>query len=268
MFVGRETYAAEIQDSLVKTVYAHNANVNQAIERLLRHKSEFLVFKKSHREEGIRGREAEKYTANLEPIFETLKSFGVAFNQSKLEDVLGQMSEVNSYFPKYFTNMYEKSVLRTMSWNNLLNLFLTFIIEAINSTSYDFIAYPLPSDFKLAKEKIIHLQSKYPKLKTELYSISMQLSVPGIALNPQFKAHLTEVSKGLEKLEVYSMGMIGLMKDLKEMGFNNLSDLSAQFREGMAQVEESKALVKKLRDLSSLMEKANEKINALGNKQE
>ena len=253
MFAGRETYAAKVQGCLVSTIYKHSANVNQAVERLLKYKSEFLVFQKRQREEGARGREAENYTANLDSVFLTLRSLGVEFNQDELQLALVQLSEANDYFPKYLTNVFEASVLRTLSWNSLLSLYLTFIVEVLKST--DLVVYPMPPDFSINKEKVAPLLGKYPNLKTELISISMQVSSPGVGLNPQFKAHLAKVRSGLENLESYSLGLIEFLKELKEMGITDFSDLASRFREGMAQFEQAKTLVEKLKELSSQIEK-------------
>ena len=59
MFLGRDTYAAKIKDSLVGTIYKHDSNINQAVNRLLRHGSEYLVFQRKYRKEKTPGREAE-----------------------------------------------------------------------------------------------------------------------------------------------------------------------------------------------------------------
>jgi len=67
MFLGRDTYAAKIQNSLVGTIYKKNSSVNQTVQRLLKHGSEFLIFQRKHREEGVPGRKAEIYTASFDP---------------------------------------------------------------------------------------------------------------------------------------------------------------------------------------------------------
>lgn len=256
MFVGREIYAAKVQGPLVGTIYRHGANVNQAVERLLKHKSEFLVFRKRKREKGARGREAENYTADLDPIFLTLRSLGVEFNQGELQLTLGHLSEANDSFPKYLVNIFETSVLRTLSWNNLLSLYLTFIVEVLKSA--DLVAFPMPPDFSISKETVTPLLEKYPNLKVELFSISMQVSSPGVGLNPQFKAHLAKLMKGLENLESYSLGLIEFLKELKKMGITDFSDLTSRFKEGMAQLEQAKALLEKIKKVSLEIEKGKE----------
>ena len=253
MFAGRETYAAKVQGRLVGTIYKHSANVNQAVERLLKHKAEFLIFKRKQREYGSRGREAENYTSNLDPVYLTLKSLGVEFNQEELESVLVQLSEANDYFPKYLTNVFEVSVLRTLSWNSLLSMYLTFLVGVLKSSGL--VVYPMPSDFSIDKGKVAPLLGKNPNLKTELSTISMQVSSPGLGLNPQFKAHLGKVLNGLENLESYSLGLVEFLNELKEMGITDFSDLASRFREGMTQLEQVKTLAENLKELDHQIEK-------------
>jgi len=253
MFAGRETYAAEIQGCLVDTIYRHGANVNQAVDRLLKHNSEFLVFKRKQREEGSRGREAEIYTANLEPIYVTLTSLGVEFNREELESVLVQLSEANDYFPKYFINVFDVSVLRSLSWNSLFSMYLTFLVEVLKSTGP--VVYPMPSDFRINAEKCAPLLMENPNLKSELIAMSMQLSSPGLRLNPQFKAQISKVFSGLENVGSDLQAFVEFLNELKGMGITNFSDLASQFRDGMAQLKLVKTLLEKTTALNNQYEK-------------
>jgi uncharacterized phage infection (PIP) family protein YhgE len=83
----------------------------------------------------------------------------------------------------------------------------------------------------------------------------MQVSSPGVGLNPQFNAHLANLMKGLENLESYSLGLIEFLNELKKMGITNLSDLASRFREGMAQLEQAKALLEKIKKVRLEIEK-------------
>ena len=255
LFVGRETYAAKVQNRLVGTIYKHGANTNQAIERLLKHQSEFLVFKNKQREEGSRGREADIYSANLEPIFLTLKSLGVEFNQRTLQLALESLAEGNDYFPNYLTNMFDVSVIRTFSWNSLLSLYLFFVVELLKVRKG--ILYPMPeiSNRRIIEEKVALISKDNPTLKDELISWAMQLSSPSLKLNPQFKEQITKGLKGLENLENIATGLMGFLVELQKLGFKDFSELESKFKEGLEQIQKAKLLVEKAEALTAKIEK-------------
>jgi hypothetical protein len=256
MFVGRETYAGKVQSMLVGKIYKHSANVNQAVDRLLKYPSEFLVFKNREREEGTRGREAEIYSANLEPIFLTLKSFEIDFNQTQLRFTLVRLAENSDQFPTYLTNIFEASVVRTFSWNSLLSLYFAYLLESLKV--HNSAVFPIP-EIKMKKETIDELLKENPGLKEMLFSISMQLSSPNLKLNPKFKDQLAKSMKGLENLELFAQNFVEFLVELQKMGIKDASQFSSMCKETIDKIEQVKALSVKLEEVTAKIEQISEK---------
>jgi len=207
MFLGRDTYAAKIKDSLVGTIYKHDSNVNQAVKRLLKHGSEFLIFQRRYREEGTPGREAEIYTASFDPVFLTLKAFDIDFNEKELQDALESLSTANNSFPQYLINTFDTSILRKSAWHLTLANYFHFVSELMLRASLDpqitsqmEQTYSIsPINIPIPKEKVNSLLSKHPDLAKKFRSTALRISLPKAGLNSALCRALIENLPNIDK---------------------------------------------------------------------
>ena len=103
MFLGRETYVAQIQEPLTASrIYKNKENVNQTFYRLT--KEEGKLLKLIRTEKGKVGT-PNLYTSNFEPVFTTLKKAGIEFDEKDLTKTLTDLSFLNDSFPKYLINI-------------------------------------------------------------------------------------------------------------------------------------------------------------------
>ena len=86
MFLGRETYIADIQESLLpheklpspkRGFFKNKENVNQAFERLQEKGDFYLRFVREEKKPG----KPRFHTANMWPLFATLEGAGVKFDK-------------------------------------------------------------------------------------------------------------------------------------------------------------------------------------------
>jgi len=101
MFLGRDTYTAMIRNSFVPAIFQNPENVDQTVKNLLKHGSELLIFRRKDRKEKRPGRKANIYTASFDPIFLTLRAFGIDFDKDEMQRVIKLLSPTNDYFPRY-----------------------------------------------------------------------------------------------------------------------------------------------------------------------
>ena len=195
LFVGRNNYAANIQDLMTDTLFADKSNVNQIMVKLTESGKDFLISKGPYRKKGARGRARDIYTANINPITGTLKRFNINFDESELTFALNQLCETSDFFPKYLTNTFQTFLIRKMPWHALLSIYFFYLSETMRSN--DFIVYPMPSNFKVSKEKIQILLERNPSIRKNLIFLSSQLNSPFLGLNPEFKA---QIDKAMEQL--------------------------------------------------------------------
>lgn len=138
MFVGRKTYAGAFQEKLVKVgLLKDQANVNQAVSFLL--KEGFL---KEVEEQADKPGKPRIRTANIAPLFETLKVCASKLSHDEVEEItfwVLSLGEVMDYFPDYLALRFkENSLLRlkALPWNYILGdffFFCQFILGALVS---------------------------------------------------------------------------------------------------------------------------------------
>ena len=241
MFLGRDTYAAKIQNSLVGTIYKKNSSVNQTVQRLLEHGSEFLIFQRKHREEGVPGRKAEIYTANFDPIFQTLLAFNVNFDKDELQQALKLLSPANDSFPQYLNNVFDKSVLRKASWHLILSNYFTYMSELIRSrllppASQEGAPFsPLPTDISIPEEKINLLLSNYPDLPEKFVTMSVKMSLKDFGLNPRLQSFLVKalpkIDQKLFQTVLGLQGAVDIFQKMKESGAESIMEYIERVRE-------------------------------------
>jgi hypothetical protein len=258
LFVGRNNYAANIQDLMTDKLFADKSNINQITHKLLESGNDFLISKGYFRKKGDRGRARHIYTANTNPIIGTLKKFNITFNEDELKFAFNQLSETADFFPKYLTNTFQTFLIRKMPWHGLLSIYFYYLSETIRST--DIFAYPMPANFKVDKEKLKILLERNPSIRKNLISFHSQLSSPFLGLNPEFKAHIDKAMEQLDSKDSEMMKMLGLFKTLEKEGITDFSVLESQAKEVMsvyAHIDEIKAKLKVVDSKLEKVEKSN-----------
>ena len=253
MFLGRDTYAAKIKDLLLGTIFRHDSNVNQVVNRLLKHGSEFLVFKRKYRKEKTPGRAAKIYTASFHPIFLTLEAFNVNFDKKELRFLIESLSASNDAFPEYLTNMYEKSMVLNWPWHITLAHYFAYISDYLRITSLPVIDKTtqiysiLPTSISIPKETIDSLLNKYPDLEMKFASMTMQLTLARIKLKPKYLSHLEELIKarrdllsGLETIKKFEPKLKELENFLNLLKQADLKDIEStmEYIERIRETEE------------------------------
>lgn len=245
LYVGRENYAAKIQDLMTDALFADKSNVNQVMCRLTQKGNNFLISKGSYRKEGSRGRARDIYTANLDPLIATLNQFNIKFDERMLTDALTVLSEASDFFPKFLTNTYQTFIIRKLPWHILLATYFSFLSTALRS--YDIIVYPIPSDFQTIKEKMRLVAEKNVLLSKELLNIFLQLSSPTLVYNPEFVEHFKRVIEELYSKESDMVKFMELLKGLQKEGISDLSVFLPQVRAVMAIYEKIDEIMAKLK---------------------
>lgn len=141
MFLGRETYIADIQEPLLppkklqsrrQGFFKNKENVNQAFERL-REKGEFyLKFMKEEKKPG----KPKFYTANMGPVFATLNGARVKSHEAMFESLLKSLSVLNDEFSSYLINA---STLggqmsfssKSLTWPRTLGFYFMFLATSL-----------------------------------------------------------------------------------------------------------------------------------------
>jgi len=130
MFCGREVYVSQIQQALLDAgIFKNKENVNQAFYRLLKHEMKYLIFKRELKAPG----KPKVYTANLEPIFITLKHLNLheRFDKTELLTIIEKLSNLNDNFPKIYTawSREENGTLsyKRITWYDILSVYFLFL---------------------------------------------------------------------------------------------------------------------------------------------
>jgi hypothetical protein len=148
MFLGRETYIADIQEPLLpreKLPYAkcgffkNKENVNQAFERLQEKGEFYLRFVREEKKPG----KPRFYAANMEPLFATLEGAGVKFDEGVFESLLKSLSVLSDEFPSYLVNAstlggYMTFSPKSLTWSRTLGFYFMFLatsLYTLHSTS-------------------------------------------------------------------------------------------------------------------------------------
>lgn len=240
MFLGRDTYAARIQGSLVGTIYKNNSNVNQAVNRLLKHGSKFLIFQRKHRGEKTPGRKAEIYTASFAPIFETLQAFDIDFDEKELQHALESLSVANNYFPEYLLNMFETSIVRKSPWRITLANFFYYMADLLRKMSLPQMEQTYSiflADISIPKENVDSLLIKHPDLANKFTSMAVRMTLPYLGLNPKFKILLSETMAKLDTFQAELMKYAKFLHELKQMGITNIDELPLEMEKIKSQLE-------------------------------
>jgi len=259
MFLGRDTYAAKIQNSLVGTIYKKNSSVNQTVQRLLKHGSEFLIFQRKHREEGVPGRKAEIYTASFDPVFLSLEAFEIDFDKDELQRVIKLLSRANDYFPQYMRNILQRSAMRSMSWIHILASYFNYLAENLKIGSLpdwqkEKIYTLLPTDVAIPKGNIDSILRIYPHLPEKLTSYAIKMNLSGIGMNPGFVQALVEnipkidvnLFKQMPKLLSMEKDLHDIATTFKQLGLKD-EDSIKDFMEKLSAIEKrSKELMERL----------------------
>jgi hypothetical protein len=257
MFLGRDTYAAKIQNSLVGTIYKKNSSVNQTVQRLLKHGSEFLIFQRKHREEGVPGRKAEIYTASFDPIFQTLQAFNVNFDKDELQLVIKLLSPANDYFPQYLRNILQRSTMRSMSWIHILASYFSYLAEnlkigALPNGQKEQIFTLLPADVAIPKDNIDSILRIYPHLPEKLTSYAIKMNLSGIGMNPGFVQALVE---NIPKIDVNLFKQMPKLLSMEK----DLHDIATRFQQlGLKDEDSIKDFMKKFSEIEKTMERIRE----------
>jgi len=262
MFVGRDTYAARIQGPLVGTgkIFKNNSNVNQAIKRLLKYGQEFLVFKRKYRKDGKRGRKAEIYTASLNPIFATLKSFDIDFDEKELQHILTCLSAGIDFFPQYLTNIFDVSFLLQSVWHITLANYFTYIADLLRTSNLpsvdnqiDTWPYISIQTTSIPKENVDSLLNRTPDLANRLSSMAVGMTLPQMRLNPKFKSFLSETLAKLDTLQPNLLEAMKFYHELKEvdeqareMGLKSIYELPQKIEKIILQVRKWENNLKKM----------------------
>lgn len=263
MFVGRDTYAARIQGSLVETgkLFKNNSNVNQALKRLLKYGEEFLVFKRKYRENGKRGRKAEIYTASLDPIFATLRTFNIDFDEKEFQHIFKCLSAGNDFFPQYLTNIFDTSILQTSAWHITLANYFTFIVDLLRTSSLPSIDSQIDTwphinlqTTCIPKDNVNSLLSRNPDLANRFSSIAVEMTLPQMRLNPKFKTFLSNTMQKIDTLQPdlqESLKFLLRLKQLDEsaraMGLANIYELPLEMEKIVSQMENMRARAEKMK---------------------
>ena len=245
LFVSRNNYAANIQDLMTDTLFSDKSNVNQIMSKLIESGKDFLVSKGTYRKKGARGRARHIYSANMDPITGTLKHFNINFDYSELTFTLNQLGETSDFFPKFLTNTFQTFLIRKMPWHALLSIYFFYLSEIMRSS--DIIVYPMPSNFKVSKEKKQILLDRNPSIRKHLISLHLQLNSPWLGLNPEFKAHIEKAMEQLNSKDSEIMKVLDFLKALQNEGITDFSVLQSQVKEVMtvyARIDEIKAKLK------------------------
>jgi cell fate (sporulation/competence/biofilm development) regulator YmcA (YheA/YmcA/DUF963 family) len=262
LFVGRNNYAANIQDLMTDTLFADKSNVNQIIHKLTASGKDFLISKGTYRKKGVRGRARSIYTANNKPITGTLKRFNISFEETELSFALNQLGETSDFFPKYLTNTFQTFLIRKMPWHTLLSIYFFYLSEIMRCN--DFIVYPMPANFQVSKEKIHILLEKYPSIRKDLTYLFTQLGSPMLGLNPEFKAHIEKAMEQLNSKDSEMMTFLDFLKALQKEGITDFSVLESQVKEVMtvyARIDEIKAKLKVVDNKLEKIDKSNAPTN-------
>jgi predicted transcriptional regulator len=254
LFVGRQNYAANIQEPMTETLFADKSNVNQIIAKLLKEGSDFLISKGSYRKKGKRGRARNLYTANIDPITVTLKAFNIKFNDHELQFALDSLAETSDFFPKFLTNMYQTFIIRKLPWHGILSIYLYYLSEVLRA-NYP-IVYPMPPNFSIKKEKVTPILQEHITLRKELRSISSQLSSPTLGLNPEFKAHMDNAMDQLDSKDSDARKVLKFLQGLRNEGITDFSAL-------LSQVKEIRTTYEKVQQIKNKLEEVERKLNKL-----
>lgn len=244
LFVKRDNYAQNIQGLMTKVLFADRSNVNQAMHRLIKEGNRFFVSKGSMRIERKPGRAREIYTANLEPITNTLRRLNVKYDKNQLFFALDRLSIVSDFFPKFLTNMYQKHIIRRFQWYQTLSYYFLFLSTAIKST--EIISYPFPANFKVDKQEVEELLKTYPSLSKELMDLFSQLNSPNHYYNPKYVEQLNAIADQFSSKESEAMKSLQFLKGIQELGITDFSVLLSQLQEVRAIFEKRDELWAKL----------------------
>ena len=258
MFLGRDTYAAKIQGFLVGTIYKHNSNVNQSVNRLLKYGSEFLVFRRTHREKRTPGRAAEIYTASFDPIFLTLGAFGMDVDKDEMQLVVKLLSPTNDYFPQYLRNILQRSIMRNMSWVNILASYFTYLAENLRIGSLpngqkEQIFTLLPTDVAIPKDNIDSILRRYPNMPEKFVSYSIKMNLSGIGLTPEIVQKLVE---NIPKIDTKLFGQISKLLSMEK----ELHDVSTRLKQlGLKDEDSIRELIERLTETDEFLKWKSEK---------
>jgi len=262
-FLGRETYATHIQGSLVPSIYKNVPSVNQTVTRLLKHGSEFLIFKREERGKGKGGKERKIYTANFRPIFLTLQAHNINFDEKELRHTIDSLSAANDSFPRFLLNLFHRSILVKSSWHLILSNYFTFLSNILRfSNQEELHSFMLP-DIPIDRENIEVLTREYPELTKKLDLMAMRITLPGLKLNPQFESYLVKGVEGLDMVMSYSQALIEFFHELRRMGITNLENYHTELLNGakeaqklLARLEEAQEFLAKLEKIKSKLKEA------------
>lgn len=129
MFLGKEAYTAKIQEPLLQAkIFKNKENVNQAVERLKNHGNFLLKFL---REENWQGR-PKIHTANMNPIFVTLREAKITFDEEIIESLFKSLSCLNDDFPSYLVKTLTyggqmRFSTKSLTWTRTLGFYFLFL---------------------------------------------------------------------------------------------------------------------------------------------
>jgi len=262
-FLGRETYTTRIQGSLVPAIYKNAPSVYQTVNRLLKHGSEFLIFKREERGKGKGGKERKIYIANFSPIFLTLQAHNINFDEKELRNTIDSLSAANDLFPRFLLNLFDRSIVVKSSWHLTLSNYFTFLSNILRfSNQEELHSFMLP-DIPIDRENIEALTREYPELTKQLDLMAMRITLPGLRLNPQFESYVVKGVEGLGMVMSDSQELIKFFHELRRMGITNLENYHTELLNGakeaqklLARLEEAQEFLAKLEKIKSKLKEA------------
>lgn len=196
MFLGRVTYAAEISQYLVPTLYRKSPSVNQAVQRLLSHGSDFLVSKGRHREEGTPGPEAEMYTANHDPLFGILKKYDIRFDRDQLTYTISNLYEASAGFPKLLVDKLTRKTTLIAPFNSILSNYFAYLAHILTQLEADFLPkVPTIGKGEISHEAIVKVLQRHPDTPGKLLTMGMKLALVTFGFDASFEKQLMEFAK-------------------------------------------------------------------------
>jgi len=248
-FLGRETYATHVQNSIVPFIFKNPQNVNQAVKRLLRHGSKFLTFKRKEREKGKGGKERMIYTANFNPIFCSLRTHNIDFDKNDLQLIFRTLSIANDFFPQFLLNIFDRSTVLKSSWHSTLSSYFTFLSSVLRFARHPELVPLLPREISISKETIEELVEKSPQMAKNLDLMAVRMMLPSSSLNPEFESSVVKGFIELGETSSLMKGFHDLLVELKQQGVNDVNDVENYFSKITAELKGAKRTLTRLDEI-------------------
>jgi len=248
-FLGRETYATHIQNTLAPSIFKNPQNVNQAVKRLRRHGSKFLVFKRKERGKGKGGKERKIYVANFNPILYSLRANNIGFDYNDLQLVFRTLSIANDFFPQFLLNMFDRSTILKSPWSSTLSIYFTFLSNVLRFAKHPELVPLLPREIPISKETIEELVEKSPQMAKKLDLMAVRMVLPSSSLNPEFESSLVKGFIELGETSSFMKGFHDLLVELKHQGVGDVNNVENYFSKIIAELKRAEKTLTRFEEI-------------------